>query len=59
MQALKLRNKKAEDEFRRLLARWQEACRNMDQYDETALKFLFERLEYAWKRIGYEIGGDT
>lgn len=60
MDPVRSRNKKAEDEFFRMLKRWQEATSEgkIDQYDEQSLKFLWGQLEQAWYAIGYVIGDE-
>lgn len=56
MNHAKLKNKPAESRYFAILKRWRSAGRNLDQYDEPALKFLFLQLEDAYHAVGYDFG---
>lgn len=56
MEAIKMRNPQAEENYLRWLKRWRDACANLDKYDEKSLMFIFRNLESAWRAIGYCIG---
>jgi len=55
MGAVKLRNKKLEDEYFKILAVWRKAAID-NGYTEQELKLIFNKLESAYKAVGYDFG---
>lgn len=55
MEPIKLRNKKLEDEFFAILKLWRKAIKDQ-RYTEQDLKMLFNKLEHAFKSVGYIFG---